>query len=195
MTTEEKLQHFYQVSMDSAREEAAKALAEYKTALEEEIEKHKKEKQEASENQFKIETNNAAREINKALSAEHLHIKRKLSKKQQQLKEVLFKEVEEMLESFTKTPAYADWLETKIKEALLLAGTDEVQIYLNASDTALTQELEKRTGITPRISAESFLGGIRAVIPDKNILIDNTFLTSFEHEKESFNFDGGLNHE
>lgn len=78
MTTEEKLQHFYEVSMDTAREEATKVLNEYKTALETEMERHKQEKQAASENQFKIATDNAAREINKALSAEHLHIKRKL---------------------------------------------------------------------------------------------------------------------
>lgn len=80
MTTEEKLQHFYEVSMDTAREEATKVLDEYKAALETEMERHKQEKQAASESQFKIDSDNAAREINKALSAEHLHIKRKLSK-------------------------------------------------------------------------------------------------------------------
>jgi hypothetical protein len=36
------------------------------------------------------------------------------------------------------------------------------------------------------------MGGMRAVIPAKNILIDQTFLTMFESEKEEFNFDGGL---
>ena len=147
MTTEEKLQHFYDVSMNSAQEEAQKALSEYRASLEQEMEQHKREKQAASDNRFKIESENAAREINKALSAEHLHIKRKLSKKQQALKEKLF------------------------------------------------AELEKRTGMTPLLSDTDFMGGIRAVIPDKNILIDNTFLTCFENEKESFNFDGGIRHE
>ena len=33
MTTEEKLQHFYEVSMESAREESEKALEEYRAAL------------------------------------------------------------------------------------------------------------------------------------------------------------------
>ena len=33
MTTEEKLQHFYEVSMDTAREEATKVLDDYKAAL------------------------------------------------------------------------------------------------------------------------------------------------------------------
>ena len=195
MTTEEKLQHFYEVSMDTAREEATKVLNEYKTALETEMERHKQEKQAASENQFKIATDNAAREINKALSAEHLHIKRKLSKKQQHLKESIFAEVEDLLEDFSKKPEYIDWLEDKIKQSLEIAENDSVQIYLTAKDSAKAEEMKKRTGITPLISETNFLGGIRAVIPEKNILIDNTFLTAFENEKERFNFDGGFTHE
>lgn len=195
MTTEEKLQHFYEVSMDTAREEATKVLSEYKTALETEMERHKQEKQAASENQFKIATDNATREINKALSAEHLHIKRKLSKKQQQLKESIFAEVEDLLEDFSQKPEYTDWLEVKIKQSLEIAENDSIQIYLTAKDSAKAAELTKRTGITPLISETDFLGGIRAVIPEKNILIDNTFLTAFENEKERFNFDGGFTHE
>lgn len=195
MTTEEKLQHFYEVSMDTAREEATKVLDEYKAALETEMERHKQEKQAASESQFKIDSDNAAREINKALSAEHLHIKRKLSKKQQKLKESIFAEVEELLDDFSKKPEYTDWLENKIKQSLEIAENDSVQIYLTAKDSAKAEELTKRTGITPLISEIDFLGGIRAVIPEKNILIDNTFLTAFENEKERFNFDGGFTHE
>lgn len=195
MTTEEKLQHFYEVSMDTAREEATKVLDEYKAALETEMERHKQEKQAASESQFKIDSDNAAREINKALSAEHLHIKRKPSKKQQKLKESIFAEVEELLDDFSKKPEYTDWLEDKIKQSLEIAENDSVQIYLTAKDSAKAEELTKRTGITPLISETDFLGGIRAVIPEKNILIDNTFLTAFENEKERFNFDGGFTHE
>ena len=52
MTTEEKLQHFYDVSINSAQEEAQKALTEYRAALEREMEQHKQEKQTASEHQF-----------------------------------------------------------------------------------------------------------------------------------------------
>ena len=195
MTTEEKLQHFYEVSMDTAREEATKVLDEYKAALETEMERHKQEKQAASESQFKIDSDNAAREINKALSAEHLHIKRKLSKKQQKLKESIFAEVEELLDDFSKKPDYTYGLEYKIKPSLEFAENDSVQIYLTAKDSAKAEELTKRTGITPLISETDFLGGIRAVIPEKNILIDNTFLTAFENEKERFNFDGGFTHE
>ena len=75
------------------------------------------------------------------------------------------------------------------------AGEDEVEISLSLEDAALLPTISQHTGITPLLSETSFLGGIRAVIPKKNILIDYTLLTSFQNEKESFNFDGGLTHE
>ena len=195
MTTEEKLQHFYKVSIESAKEEAAKAISQYRDSLEEELEKHKKAKKAASESQFKIESENAAREVNKALSSEHLHIKRRLSKKHQELEEKLFAEVEEMLRAFLSSPQYADWLEDKVKKALDAAQEDPLEIYLSPGDKDLAEEIERRTGIRPQISQNSFLGGIRAVIPEKNILIDYTFNTLLEAEKENFNFDGGLKYE
>lgn len=195
MTTEEKLQHFYKVSIESAKEEAAKAISQYRDSLEEELEKHKKAKKAASESQFKIESENAAREVNKALSSEHLHIKRRLSKKHQELEEKLFAEVEEMLRAFLSSPQYADWLEDKVKRALDAAKEDPLEIYLSPGDKDLAEEIERRTGIRPQLSQNSFLGGIRAVIPEKNILIDYTFNTLLEAEKENFNFDGGLKHE
>lgn len=192
MTTEEKLKHFYEVSMDSARSEAEKAISQYRQALDLELEEHRKEKQEAARLQFKIESENAAREINKALSAEHLHIKRKLSRKQMELCEKLFSEVQKLLEEFTHTEEYFLWLKDKILEALEIAGEDQVQLYLTPSDVPLKERLAAETGRELLISDTSFTGGLKAVIPDKNILIDNTLLTLFEAEKENFNFDGGL---
>ena len=192
MTTEEKLQHFYDVSMESAREEAQKALEEYRRALDDMFEEHKKEKEKSAELRLKLETENAKREINKALSAEQLHIKRKLSKKQQELREKIFIDLQAKLEIFRKSSDYPKWLEEKIKEAQNIADSDEIQIYLSKIDENLKESIEAETGISIQLSEEPFKGGMRAVIPATNILIDQTFLTMFESEKEEFNFDGGL---
>ena len=100
-----------------------------------------------------------------------------------------------MLRAFLSSPQYADWLEDKVKKALDAAQEDPLEIYLSPGDKDLAEEIERRTGIRPQISQNSFLGGIRAVIPEKNILIDYTFNTLLEAEKENFNFDGGLKHE
>ena len=61
MTTEEKLQHFYEVSMESAREESEKALEEYRAALSQMLAEHKEDKQKNAGGQLKLETENAKR--------------------------------------------------------------------------------------------------------------------------------------
>ena len=40
-----------------------------------------------------------------------------------------------------------------------------------------------------KISEYSFNGGIRAVIPDKHILIDNSFQTKLEEARHAFKFE------
>ena len=55
--------------------------------------------------------------------------------------------------------------------------------------------LEQKLSVTLTISAMPFLGGVRAVIPEKNILIDNSFETLLNEERENFIFHGGVEHE
>ncbi len=169
MTTEEKLRHFYEVSIESAKEEAADEPFPNTGILWKGNWKNiKKKKKAASENQFKIESESAAREINKALSSEHLHIKRRLSKKHQELEEKLFQEVEDMLKAFLSGPEYADWLEDKVKRALKNAEGDQVEIYLSSGDEGFWQKNWKNVlGIRPQISQDSFLGGDPGSDPGK----------------------------
>ena len=134
MTTEEKLQHFYDVSMDSAREESQKELDSYRETLARMLAEHKEEKTKSAAERLKLESENAKREINKALSAEQIHIKRRLSKKQQELREKLFVDVKDKLEVFMASPEYVNWIEEKIREAKKVAGENEVEIYLTPAD-------------------------------------------------------------
>ena len=151
--------------------------------------------EENAQAQIKAETANARREVNKALSAEQLTIKRDWTKKQNELKEKLFSEVKELLDSFTKTPEYETYLTGKIKEALDFAEDDEISVYLSPEDSALAEKLQQTTGVTIQIAKDSFLGGIRATIPQKNILIDHSFAGNFEAAYKEFKFDGGPEHE
>ena len=104
MTIDEKLSHFYDITVEDARTKAAAILEEHKEALEKMTAEGKALSEENAQAQIKAETANARREVNKALSAEQLTIKRDWTKKQNELKEKLFSEVKELLDSFTKTP-------------------------------------------------------------------------------------------
>lgn len=195
MTIDEKLSHFYDITVEDARAKAAAILEEHKQTLEKMTEERKVLSEENAQAQIKAETASAKREVNKALSAEQLTIKRDWTKKQNDLKEKIFSEVKELLESFTQTPEYEDYLCTKIKEALDFAENDEISIYLSPEDSALTDKLQQRTGAAVQLAKDSFLGGIRATIPHKNILIDHSFAGNFESAYKEFKFDGGPEHE
>ena len=195
MTIDEKLSHFYDITVEDARTKAAAILEEHKEALEKMTAERKALSKENAQAQIKAETANARREVNKALSAEQLTIKRDWTKKQNELKEKLFSEVKELLDSFTKTPEYETYLTGKIKEALAFAEDDEISVYLSPEDSALAEKLQQTTGVTIQIAKDSFLGGIRATIPQKNILIDHSFAGNFEAAYKEFKFDGGPEHE
>ena len=195
MTIDEKLSHFYDITVEDARAKAAAILEEHKQTLEKMTAERKALSEENVQAQIKAETANARREVNKALSAEQLTIKRDWTKKQNELKEKLFSEVKELLDSFTKTPEYETYLTGKIKEALDFAEDDEISVYLFPEDSALAEKLQQTTGVTIQIAKDSFLGGIRATIPQKNILIDHSFAGNFEATYKEFKFDGGPEHE
>lgn len=195
MTIDEKLEHFYQTSVEAAKEKSAADIEAHKAALAEMLREHKESRSGSAEQELKAETENARREINKALSAEMLTLKRLCSQKQNQLADSLFAEVKDLLEQFTATPEYLDYLTEKIQDAQDFAGEDELHIYLSASDSDKLEKMTQKTGFPLKVSEDSFIGGIRATIPTKNILIDNSFLENFNAEREEFKFDGGWNHE
>lgn len=195
MTIDEKLSHFYDVTIEDAQAKAAGILEEHRKALAQMTEKHKADSQENAQVQIKAETANARREINKALSAEQLTIKRDWTKKQNELKEKLFAEVKTQLENFRNTPDYPAYLESKIKEALDFAEQDKINIYISPEDSALLPDLVELTKAFITVSAEDFLGGIKATIPHKNILIDHSFAGNFQAVYKEFKFDGGPKHE
>lgn len=195
MTIDEKLSHFYDVTIEDAQAKAAGILEEHRKALAQMTEKHKADSQENAQVQIKAETANARREINKALSAEQLTIKRDWTKKQNELKENLFAEVKTQLENFRNTPDYPAYLENKIKEALDFAEQDKINIYISPEDSALLPDLVERTKAFITVSAEDFLGGVKATIPHKNILIDHSFAGNFQAVYKEFKFDGGPKHE
>lgn len=195
MTIDEKLQHFYDVSIEEAKEDAAKEIQEHRESLARMLEEHKHARRQGAEAEIKAEADHVRREINKALSAEQITLKREWSKKQEELKENLFSLVRKKAESFMAGPEYLDYLCAQIKEIQEFAGQDQVEISLSCSDGDKLSVLTEKTGTELTVSQDNFIGGIRAAIPEKNIMIDNSFLEELSSMRKEFKFDGGLKHE
>jgi len=120
-----------------------------------------------------------------------MELKRELGKTQAELKKVLFEEVERLLLEYMKTEEYTELLVTYIKKAVKFADGAATTLYINPSDADKKEYLEERTGMTLTVSKEDFIGGVRAVIREKNILIDHAFKGAIEREYNKFLFRGG----
>ncbi len=178
--------------MEEARASGNRIIQEHSDALEKIFNDHKENAIRQAELTIKTETNNAKQELNKAMAKSQLDLKRQQGKCHTQLKNKLFKRVLELVEEYMKTPAYDEFLVKHINNALSFAQGAEMTIYLNPSDAERKEALEQRTNASLTISKEDFLGGIRAVIHDRHILIDNSFSSSLQEEYDTFLFTGGV---
>lgn len=191
MTLEEKIEHLKTTSMEQARAEGNVIIDTHRTALEKVLEDHKAEAVRQAETRVKAETTNAKLSLNQAAAKSQLEIKRRQGKIQQKLKDKVFQEATELTLSYMKTEAYDAFLVKCIRHALQFAGTEGITIYINPSDEQKLTALEEHTGAHLTVSNEDFMGGIRAVIRSRNILIDNSFKTQLKDQYDKFLFEGG----
>ena len=191
MTLEEKITHLQSNSMEQARAEGNAIIDAHREALEKVFEDHKAEALRQSETRIKAETTNARLSLNQAAARSQLEIKRRQGKVQQELKDKIFEEARSLVDDYMKTEAYNDFLVYCIRQAACFAGQEPVVIYINPSDESKRSDLEDATRVHLTISAEDFIGGVRAVIRSRNILIDNSFKTQLRNEYDKFMFLGG----
>ena len=195
MTNEEKLQNFYEKSIDSANQQAQDKIREHQQALDQMFEEHKQTKARLDKIELEDEEEKLKRENNIELSREQLGIRRTLSVRSDALKKELFEEVVSNLMAFKKTPAYIDYICKKVQEAQkMVAEGEEVHYLLDASDKDLAETISKKTGVPMETSKENMIGGVRAKIPGRNLLFDFAFSVLLQEEKDRFTFEGGYEH-
>lgn len=191
MTLEEKIENLQAASMEEARAQGNAIIQNHKEALEKLYNEHTETALRQAELKLKAETANAKHEVNKAMAKSQIDLKREQGKCQTELKNRLFRRVHVLVDEYMQTEAYTELLSSYIHKAMTFAGGEQVTIYINPTDEDKKAELEERTGAFLTVSREDFIGGIRAVIHAKNILIDHSFKASLAEEYEKFLFLGG----
>ncbi len=191
MTAQEKTDHIREAAMTEARAEADQIVQEHRDAMEKLFEQHKQEQQAQAQSQIEAEKTSRQQKLNMAISKAQLLQKRSNGQTITKLKNDLFKEVEDLLQQYMQTDDYKDLLVKYINEATDFAKGADMTIYINPTDSDKKDELEQKTGATLTISEEDFTGGIRAVIREKNILIDHAFKGALEQQRQTFMFKGG----
>ncbi len=191
MTIEEKLKYLQDASMEDARAKGNEIINEHQAALDQILKEHKEAANRQAELTLKAETAKARQSLNKAMARAQIELKREQGKCQTDLKNRLFKRVLVLVKEYMKTDDYKNVLETRIRKSLEFAGNEEVILYLDPNDAHLKKELEEKTGTSLTISREEFIGGTRAVIQKRRILIDYSFKSALSEEYDNFLFLGG----
>lgn len=191
MTLQEKTEHLRDAAMLEARMQANAIVEQHRRALENINEQHRAEAVRQSETRVKAEVTTAKQQISMAASRAQLELKREFGKTQKRLKKGIFKEVDEKLQAYMKTEDYKRHLVSYIEKAAKFANGEEMTLYINETDADKKDYLEEHTGMTLTISKEDFVGGLRAVVHERNILIDYAYKGAIEREYRNFAFKGG----
>ena len=175
MTIEEKMDHFRSLSLESASSKSAESLSSYKQSLDDDLELHKETASQLAEESKKALMNQVRANSKKKLSSEQMKIKKELTQKQSAIKIEVFDRVREKL-----------YLENQIKNIMSEYSDVDITIYIDPNDSSLLDELKSKTGGNIEIYNKEFLGGTRTIVPEKNILIDNSFKTRLADQQDLF---------
>lgn len=193
MTTEEKLVHFQEDALLTARARSAKELDAYSENLNNLYAEHVKTARQQAASQLHLAKEALLREHNRQLSKKQLETRRNLTLTRDAITEELFARVNDMINTYKKDAAYLDALQKSIDEAKNLSRDEELVIFIDKSDEALLPELTSRCGLSIRIAEDNIVGGITALIPKKNILIDLSFAYKLREARENLQLGGERN--
>lgn len=191
MTIDEKLDALFEQATDDARAEGNALLKEYQQSLDALYKEHVAERQMRDRQTLKEETAAIVRDTNREFSERQQEIRQKMAKIQDEIRMTMFTLVREKLEAFREQPEYAEYLIRKVREVKEFAEGDDALVYIDPADEKYAELIEKKTGIKPIISEESFDGGVRAVIRNRNVLMDNSFKTLTADAEEGYVWVGG----
>ncbi len=188
---EEKTEHLKQAAMTEAREKANRIVREHQDALEDLFAQHKAEAKQQKATRVEAETSAARQKLNMSVSKAELLQKQEWGRALNEINDQLFGEVRDLIQAYMQTDEYVELLVRYIQDAVDFAQGAQMTIYINPTDADRKEELEERTGQTLTVSKEDFIGGVRAVIREKNILIDHAFKGAIEEEYKNFLSEGG----
>lgn len=192
MTLDEKLTNFTEYCVLAAKKKSEELILQQQTALDKDFEAYTVKSKEIAETQLKIEKENLEKKLNKELSNEQLHSKQLIGEARTELTDKLFVELSDKISNFINTKEYIELISSQIEYALKFADGDELIIYVDSTDESRLHELCARHQTDCiKISEHSFMGGTKALLPKKNILIDNSFAKKLETAKLRFMFDLG----
>lgn len=129
-------------------------------------------------------------EKNEMLSKTIMNNKVRLLKRRNELIKGMFDEAKDKLRAYTKSDAYMPHLIELIKEAQAGLGQGDLLVTLNASDSALVEEVKKKTGLEVTLESRKvdLIGGCKVYNRTNSTVVDYSFIRKLDDQREDFVF-------
>lgn len=113
-------------------------------------------------------------------------IKKQFTQKQSEIKSGIFELVRNKISEYRKTSEYTELLKSQISKICNDYKDFDFTIYIDSGDSHLLTQLTESFHVNIQVYEKDFLGGTRTIVPERNILIDNSFKTRLVEEQENF---------
>ena len=184
MELEEKLKQFADLVFDEVESEKEDILSKVESEYKDSITEFEISTSQKYSKRLKNETEKASRLMQKEIIEAQADLKHELIKKRTEQIEIIFENVNKKLHEFYESPEYIRGMIGLINSNIRMGS--ETIVYLVKRDMAYKQIIEKETGVTVKLSAEDFAGGLKMTLSDTQTA-DYSIKSRFEEEKEKFN--------
>ena len=134
-----------------------------------------------------------ASELAIRLSKAHEETNRRLMKKRRELTDAVFRAAKQQLKEFAIRKDYVELLKKKASDLAQL-GYEQVVFYVADRDQAVLKDICEAYGkpCEGKCDADILLGGFRMECEEKGIVVDETFDTGIDEQKDWFYTNSGL---
>ncbi len=188
MDLEEKFAYFETQINEQAQATIDEQVNSYKATLQKDFDEFA----DRTQNEYDIKFENAQKdmrkELNKNTSQSQIHQQRDLYLQEEKLKKSLFSEFNNAIQDYMKTDEYSAQLVKMIHnlKGFVEDSDEEFVIYINHSDQHLLNQLKEKTDANIQISDREFIGGVRGVLKERQVLIDYSFTTLLANVENNF---------
>lgn len=188
MDLEDKFAYFETQVNQQAQDIIDEQVNQYQATLQKDYDEFVKNTNQEFDAKFANAKKDMRKELNKNISQSQIHLQRDLYLQEEKLKKSLFAEFNSAIQNYMQTDEYRNQLVVMINNLKDYAekNREELVVYINHSDQGMIETLLEETNANIQISDREFLGGVRGVLKDRQVLIDYSFSTLLANVEDSF---------
>ena len=188
MDLEDKFAYFETQVNQQAQDIIDEQVNQYRATLQKDYDEFVKNTNQEFDAKFVNAKKDMRKELNKNISQSQIHLQRDLYLQEEKLKKTLFADFNDAIQNYMQTDEYRNQLVVMINNLKDYAekNREELVVYINHSDQGMIETLLEKTNANIQISDREFLGGVRGVLKDRQVLIDYSFSTLLANVEDSF---------